>query len=166
MASPYVRLSPSHAPVRRRRRCAARGARSAGTRAFSLVELTIVVLIISILAAIAVRRLSRHSEQAATNAVAQDTSALQTAVEAYRAEHGAYPAADKIVDQLTKYTDVFGNVSATRATPYIYGPYLRNIPPLPVGSARGSQNIAAAAGVDVGWVYDPTTGAITANDAP
>jgi general secretion pathway protein G len=138
----------------------------ARAKAFSLIEMTIVVLIIAILAAIAARRLSRHSEQAATNAVGQDTSTLQTAVEAYRAEHGAYLAADKIVDQLTKYTDVFGNVSPTRGTPYIYGPYVRNIPPLPVGPARGSNKIAAAPAADVGWVFDAVTGAITPNDTP
>jgi prepilin-type N-terminal cleavage/methylation domain-containing protein len=134
--------------------------------AFSLLEVTIVVLIIAILAAIAVRRLSRHTEQAEINAVAQDESTLQTAVERYRAEHGNYPKADQITAQLTQYTDVLGNVSATRVAPYVCGPYVRNIPPAVTGPARGSKKIGAAAASDVGWVYDPATGAISANAAP
>ena len=140
-----------------------RGQGRGGAAAFSLIELTIVVMIIAIIAAIAARRLSRHSEQAATNAIAQDMSTLQTAIETYRAEHGGYPEADKVAEQLTKYTDVFGNVSATRTAPYTYGPYVRNIPPLAAGPARGAHKIAATAANDVGWVYNAATGTLTPN---
>src|SRR4051812_29800950 len=96
------------------------GGRAGG---FSLIELVIVVTIIAIISAIALRRVSRHAEQSATNAAASDISVMQIAIERYRAEHGNYPSATNIADQLTKYTDGFGNVSPTRVAPYIYGGY-------------------------------------------
>ena len=54
---------------------------------------------------------------------------------------------------------------ATRKTlTHIYGPYLRSIPPLPVGAKQGSTSIAATAdGNDVGWVYTEASGTIKAN---
>jgi prepilin-type N-terminal cleavage/methylation domain-containing protein len=134
--------------------------------AFSLIELVIVVMIIAIIAAIATRRLARHAEQSATNAAQQDTSVLQQAIERYRAEHGTYPTlpGTTLADQLTKYTDSSGNVSATRTPPYVYGPYVRKIPPVPIGPVRGSTVVSGAPGAGIGWVYDPATGEIRPND--
>lgn len=132
--------------------------------AFSLMELVIVITIMAIIAAIAIRRVGRHAETAGTSAAGEDTVVLQAAIERYRAEHGTYPTASGISDQLTKYTDDFGNVSPTRTPPYTYGPYLRRVPPVPIGPARNSVTIGAAAGAGIGWIYDSTTGDIHANE--
>lgn len=142
---------------------AAADARPARRPGFSLVELVIVVIILGIVASIALRRVSRHAEAGAASAAQQDVAVLQQAVERYRAEHGTYPAADQVADQLTWYTDVFGAVSKARGTPYIYGPYVRRVPPVPLGPARGSTTIAATAGEGIGWIYDETTGEIKPN---
>ena len=56
-------------------------------RAFSLVELVIVVVIMGIIAAIAVPRMSNSAENAAKNAVIGNQAALQTAIDLYTAEH-------------------------------------------------------------------------------
>ena len=158
-------------PARRNRRAGGAspsGVVSLGLRGpagFSLVELVIVVIILGIVASIALRRVSRHAEAGAANAARQDVAVLQQAIERYRAEHGgAYPTAEDIVDQLTGYTDVFGAVSQTRGTPYVYGPYVRKIPPVPLGPARGSTAIAATPGNTVGWIYDETSGEIRPNE--
>ena len=145
-----------------------RGARAHLTRrlAFSLIELVIVVTIIAIVAAIAVRRVGRHAEQGATNAARQDESVLQQALERYRAEHGNVPSAAAIVDQLTKYTDVHGNTSPTSGAPYVYGPYVRKIPPVPIGPAKGATKIGTTMTSDTGWIYDPVNGTIAANEGP
>ena len=49
----------------------------------------------------------------------------------------------------------------------IYGPYLRQVPPLPVGDvpARGSTKVgvAGAAAAGDGWAYDEAAGTIFAN---
>jgi len=70
---------------------------------------------------------------------------------------------DKIADQLTKYTDSKGAVSDTKTTTCYFGPYIRKIPPLPVGAKKGNTGIAAADGDGVGWIYDASAGNITAN---
>jgi prepilin-type N-terminal cleavage/methylation domain-containing protein len=133
--------------------------------AFSLIELVVVVAVIAIIAAIAVRRLSRHAEQAGATGLAADLNVLQLAIDRYRAEHtGLLPTQGEIEDQLTKYTDANGGVSATMAPPHVYGPYVRKIPPVPTGPAIGRTKIGPAPAADVGWIYTASTGEIAVND--
>jgi len=132
--------------------------------AFSFLEVAIVTAIIAILMAIAIPRMSRSSKCAGDAALIGDLAVLRNAIEMFMAEHhGAYPSKGGIVNQLTQYTDVFGDFQATMDTTHIYGPYLRKIPPLPVGKRKGFTDIAANNAVGVGWVYDETTGSIRAN---
>jgi prepilin-type N-terminal cleavage/methylation domain-containing protein len=169
MTHAYARLRPAALPSAWRPGVspAVRGGGS-GRRyqgAFSLIELVIVVTIIAVLAAIAVGRLSRHAEQAGTNGLAADLSVLQVAIERYRAEHcGLAPTQADVEDQLTKYTDSTGVVSPNPTTPYIYGPYLRKIPPVPTGPAAGRTKVGPAPAGDVGWIYTASTGDIAVND--
>lgn len=127
-------------------------------RGFSLIELVIVVVIIGIIAAIAIPRMSRGSAGAADSAVVANLRALRNAIDLYATEHGGtMPGPTTIVAQLTTYTDDAGATSATKTGAYIYGPYIRDIPSLPVGAKKGSKGIAAADGAGVGWIYDGTT---------
>jgi prepilin-type N-terminal cleavage/methylation domain-containing protein len=132
-------------------------------RGFSLIELVIVVVIIGIIAAIAIPRMSRGAAGAADSSLEANLKVLRGAIDLYETEHGKLPTAADIVGQLTQFTDEAGNVSATKTTTAIFGPYLRAIPPLPVGARKGSTGIAAADGAGVGWIYDATTGTIRAN---
>jgi type II secretory pathway pseudopilin PulG len=136
-----------------------------------LIELVIVVVIIGIIAAIAIPRLSRGATGAADSAVAGDLSVLRNAIDLYATEHGGtYPAVATFADQLTQYTDASGATSPTRTPTAIYGPYLRKMPPLPVGANKNSTVVVdgssgtpgATAG---GWFYNPSTGEIKANTA-
>lgn len=61
-------------------------------RGFSLVELLIVVLILGALAAIAIPRISASSETAKSNACATNIDVLNSQIELYKADTGAYPA--------------------------------------------------------------------------
>lgn len=157
-------LAPSLRRVRGRSLFAPSPRPQPARTAFSLIELVIVVTILAIIASIALRRVSSYAEQGAENAAAQDVSVLQLAIERYRAEHGNYPDPVKVVKHLTGYTDVFGATSAERVAPYIYGPYVRAIPPVPLGPAKGSKKIATAPADDVGWLYDPISGEIAPNE--
>lgn len=138
---------------------------------FSLIELVIVVVIIGIIGAIAIPRMSRGADGAAESALVANLSVLRNAIDLYAAEHnGNYPtSATTITDQLTKMTDAAGNVDDGAAgSDYIYGPYVRQIPPLPVESevagAQTSRTFAAVAGTaNAGWVYDASTGQVVAN---
>ena len=150
-----------------------------GTRpGFSLIELVIVVVIIGIIAAIAIPRMSRGSQGAADSALAGNLSVLRNAIDLYQTEHQTYPAEGStdptVFDRhLTKYTDATGasNTPPTKDSTHPYGPYLRKIPPLPVGSKKGlsSVKIAAetdqpgAAGSTEAWIYYPKTGEIKPN---
>ncbi|MHC4581203.1 MAG: prepilin-type N-terminal cleavage/methylation domain-containing protein [Planctomycetota bacterium] len=135
-------------------------------RAFSLLELVIVVAIIAILAAIGIPRLSRGTRGASDAALLNNLALLRNAIDIYAAEHAStYPTTANIANQLTQYTNEAGEAQATKDTTHIYGPYMRSIPPLPVGVRKGGTNIAAADANDVGWIYTESPGTIRANTA-
>jgi len=132
--------------------------------AFSLLEIVIVVAIVAILAAIGVPRLSRGSKGAANAALAGDLRLLRGAIDHYATDHGgAYPTLAAIGKQLTQFTDYDGVCRTARDKTHIYGPYLRRIPPLPVGLHKGDTGISNADGADVGWIYNDKIGTIRAN---
>jgi prepilin-type N-terminal cleavage/methylation domain-containing protein len=144
---------------------------------FSLVELVVVIVIIGILAAIAIPRLSRGASGASQSAVTANLATIRSAINLYAAEHkNVFPGPDAagFVDKLTKFSDLNGNVTATRDATHIYGPYLMSIPPCPVGENAGgakanevlvvtsSPPTPAPAGGQ-GWVYNATTGEFLPN---
>ena len=131
---------------------------------FSLLELVIVVVIVGIIAAIAIPRMSRGSAGAADAALSGNLAVLRNAIDMFAAEHGGtYPKTADITDQLTQYTDASGKTKATRDSTHIYGPYLRKVPPLPVGAKKGMTGIAASTGKTIGWIYTESSGDIRAN---
>ncbi len=138
----------------------------AARRAFSLIELVIVVVIIGIIAAIAVPRMSRGAAGATDASLNGSLAVLRNAIDLYAQEHGGgFPPAGTFADHMTKYTDSTNSCTpvATSSGNFIYGPYLRALPALPVGTKKGATGVAAADGAGVGWIYNATTGAITAN---
>ena len=138
------------------------GKRSGG---FSLIELVIVVVIIAIIGAIAIPKMSRGAAGAADASLIQDLAVLRSALDLYATENaGVYPTAVNCVTALTTYNDGNGAYNATKTATYIYGPYLRAVPALPVPAPRkGSSGIAAADAAGIGWLYTAATGVITAN---
>ena len=139
-------------------------------KGFSLIELVIVVVIIGIIAAIAIPRISRGSEGAADSALMGNLSVLRNAVDLFATEHaGTFPTAAKFSDELVMFTDNSGGTSTTKTATHIYGPYLRKIMPLSVGSNKGNDTIADEVGGDTigvagkGWFYNENTGVIKAN---
>jgi prepilin-type N-terminal cleavage/methylation domain-containing protein len=142
--------------------------RQISRRGFSLIELVIVVVIIGIIAAIAVPRMSRGAKGAANSAVAANLAVLRNALDLYATEHlGDYPAIDDVAGALTTYTDISGDVSSTSDSTHVYGPYVRTIPPLPVGTNQGRDDFTATppavSVATAGWYYNATTGQVLAN---
>jgi prepilin-type N-terminal cleavage/methylation domain-containing protein len=80
--------SPRFASVPRRRRC------RAGEAGFTLLELSIVVFLISVLAAIAVPALKKVQLEARSSAVANDLRVFAGAFQNYTHEHGDWPPGD------------------------------------------------------------------------
>jgi len=132
---------------------------------FSLLELVIAVVIIGIIAAIAIPRMSRGSAGAADSALSGNLAVLRNAIDLYSAEHGgSYPALASFSDLLTKYSNAAGTeTAASRDATHPYGPYLRAVPPLPVGADKGKTSVVATYTAGNGWIYTVATGQITAN---
>ncbi len=146
-----------------------------GQRGFSLIELVIVVVIIGIIAAIAVPRMSRGAKGADESSLKGSLAVFRTAIDLYAAEHGGnFPAgtSTEVVDKLTTYSDVIGATSATKTTTHIYGPYVKAIPPLPLGTKKGKTGVhVTAVAADLppqglatdGWWFNSATGDARAN---
>ncbi len=165
-------------------RCGSR-APSRVVRAFSLVEMIVVITIIGIITAIALPRFSRGVGSSGAAALHQNLAVLRGALEFYSAEHrGAYPGATSdgvnaahteasFVRQVTEFTDSNGQAQNTRDATFRYGPYLRKgMPPLPVGPYAGATGVQVVTGKTalafvaddtIGWLYNDTTGNIRPN---
>jgi len=134
------------------------------------LEIVIVIVVLGIIAAIAVLRMSRAAEGSADAALTRDLRTLRQAIELYRVEHdGLVPPGPNVELALTGYSNREGTIfGPTAAAPVgaIYGPYLQQAPPLPVGNRKGASAIATNSGDSVGWVYDADDGMIRANCGP
>src|SRR5258708_21693646 len=139
------------------------GGKRLGNSAFSLIDLVIVVVIIAIIGAIAIPKMSRGAAGAVDAALTQDLSVIRAALELYQTENGGtYPSQANVLAALTTYSDGAGNLNPTKTATFIYGPYLRAVPALPLGARKGSVGIAAADAAGIGWIYTPATGTIAA----
>lgn len=148
-------------------------------RSFTLIELVLNVVIIAMLAAIAVPRVSQAARSATGKSLAMTITRVRKAVEHHYAEHGRYPGYDyktgladddAFVDQLTKYSDAQGQPSETLVYPFIYGPYIR--PPFPTNPLNGldTVNVRTNPGDALivnatGWTAVLSTGHFTANSS-
>lgn len=137
---------------------------------FSLIELVIVVVIIGIIGAIAIPRMSRGAAGAADSSLKANLSVLRNAIDLYAAEHNnTFPAISDLPSALLQYSNAAGDsFQATKDATHLYGPYLRNIPPLPVGPQKGATTFTATADASptassAAWVYNASTGQISAN---
>jgi general secretion pathway protein G len=130
-------------------------------RAFSLIELVIVIIILGVISAIAIPRMISGADNADVTAMQADLAVLRSAMEMCRYEHAGFPAdAVEFVDWMT--TTVSGK-----------GPYIIKIPPLKTGAQSGETAVKIITNdppllgdvsAGFGWLYNATTGGIFAND--
>lgn len=136
---------------------------SARRRAFTLVEILVVVVILGILAAIVVPQFSNAADDTKESAMKQNLVRMRQQIELYRQEHnGNHPTLANFIDQMTLASDQTGATAAIGTADYPFGPYLQKMPrnpytdTIPIGD--GAVGTSA-------WYYDETTGHIAPNDS-
>jgi len=144
-------------------------------KAFTLVEILIVVLILGILAAIVLPRFSNASALARASMLKDDVRIFRTQMQVFKSQHqdvpagypGGNPAAAPteaaFIAQMTQASNAACETAAPGTAGYRYGPYFREIPPNPVNGKNTVQMIGnadalpAAGDNSHGWVYQPAT---------
>jgi len=146
-------------------------------RAFTIVELMIVLLILSILATIIIPRFSSATDLASANSLREDLRYIRTQILVYQAQHldvpPGYPNGNReltptetaFVNQMTEPTSKGGEVGESHSLDYPFGPYLMEIPANPINGRAEVLMIGAGSsmpeppgeGTEFGWVYQPST---------
>jgi general secretion pathway protein G len=129
------------------------------SRGFTLVEILIVVIILGILAAIVIPQFTNASTEARKNSLLSQIQTLRSQIQLFKLQHNDV-LPDLVANQwaqLMSTTDLTGAVNAAGT----FGPYLESIPKNPLNN---DTTVAAAAGAGVGWIYDVTSGSLTATN--
>ena len=132
-------------------------------RGFTLVEILIIVLLLSILAMLVVPTVTDASDEARETALRSDLRTIRTQIILYRTEHPVmYPTKELFVEQMTGKTYLDGSLGGD------IGPYLPEIPPNPYNNDSTVKYGLGAGEVGngtSGWYYNSTTGNFRANDS-
>ncbi len=150
---------------------------------FTLVELLIVVIILSILAVVVIPQFTNTTDDARLSAADTALGNMRAVVDLYYAQHAEYPSRTtdginaansnlSFVWQLSRYTNSTGDAVLTADPNHIYGPYLKKeeIPhePLTDSSILEIESASAAlgmtaSGVTGGWKFNNQTGQFIIN---
>ena len=113
---------------------------------FTLIELLIVIVILGILAAIVVFAVQNLTGQSATAACQGNFKTVETALEAYKAQVGSYPADPTAGDTLAQQTGVVYTAlegTKTGLDGSTVGPWLKDTPP---DNAAGPYDVLVGGG--------------------
>ena len=148
------------------------------TRAFTLVEILIVVVLLGVLAAIVIPSVARSGSTARESALATDVSLLRRFILIYKSHHlevapgypngntTAQPTGDVFMEQATLSSNSGGRTAAVGTPGFPYGPYLSRLPVNPLNNLSTVQMVSndnpfpAAADNSHGWICKPQTGEI------
>ena len=150
-------------------------------KAFTLVEVILVVTILGILAALVMPTFQGHLVKARESAAKDNIRAIRSQIELYKLQHKGIPpgyvngsgAPTALLElQFTATTAETGAASPSTvpSEPYLYGPYIKR---LPENSFNKLSNIdyvpeatdfsAAVDGTSSGWLYKKETGEFKIN---
>lgn len=150
-------------------------------RAFSLIEIIIVVTILGVLSALVLPSFQGHVAKAREATAKDNLKVVRTQIELYKLEHGGVPpgyingagAAEALLAlQFTATSSETGAVSPSTvpAGIYVNGPYLKKLPINPFNKlstiiyvANGTEFSAVADGTSSGWLYKKETAEFVIN---
>lgn len=150
-------------------------------KAFTLVELMIVVSILGILAALVVPSVQGQTEKARNAATKDILQKLRHQIELYKFEHGDMAPGvagvidlpgSKVVLQFTNCTKLDGSISpfTKKIGDYVCGPYISKMAKNPFNKLdtitivpEATEFSAVADGTSSGWLYKIGTGEIRIN---
>lgn len=162
---------------------------------FTLVELLVVAVVLAIFAAIVVPQFASTTDEAKLSAVKSDLSALRSAIDLYRQQHGHWPGSvaatgatctggtagtgaanstDALKSQLTMFTNASGQGCTVKSASFPYGPYIGS-GDIPKNALTGSSAVSmvnagnltmtGAAAPGAGWKYDYVIGKLIIDHA-
>ena len=124
-------------------------------KAFTLVEILIVVIILGILAAIVIPQFANASSDARISALTTQMQTLRGQVEMYKMQHNdRWPTSDGLVTSAWDWTKLTTATTKTGAAGGTLGPYLVQIPR---NNLNNNSTLASAPAAGVGFVFDSTT---------
>jgi len=150
-------------------------------RAFTLIEIMIVVIILGVLAAIIVPQFTSASHEARESTLKDCLRYLRTQMIVFKAQHRdvapGFPNCDPsqspdqatFITQMTLCSDELGNSNAVPTDVFHFGPYLTQMPANPVNALAGILvvNTAVTPAPDpsqpYGWIYNAQTMEIIPN---
>lgn len=143
--------------------CEQRISHRLSVRAFTLVEILIVVVILGILAALVIPQFSSAAAMSRENSIRMDLHRMRAQIEIYRQQHNSTPPSlANFADQMTKSSTADGDTAEVGTSGYRFGPYIQSVPLNPTTNTR---TVSEGAVGSSGWYYNETTGDFRANDS-
>jgi len=141
-------------------------------RGFTLVEILIVVVILGILAAIVIPQFTEASTEAKLSSLCSDLQTARSQLELYKVQHNDVlplpEAGGATWNRMTQYSDISGNINATKTAVFQYGPYLQKVPVNQFNdltTVRVEAGGSTAGAATHGWTLQSDTGAFQADDS-
>ncbi|MBN2182411.1 MAG: prepilin-type N-terminal cleavage/methylation domain-containing protein [Sedimentisphaerales bacterium] len=150
-------------------------------RAFTLIEILVVVVLLGILAATVIAMASNSAISAKESALATDLQLLRRFVLIYKCHHlevgpgypngqtSAAPTEQAFIDQATLSSNEAGQTAAIGTAGFERGPYMQKIPANPLNGLNSVQilgdgdDFPATADDSHGWICKPATSEIRAD---
>jgi general secretion pathway protein G len=138
-------------------------------KAFTLVEILIVMVILGILAAIVIPQFTQASQEARLSELINNLQMIRTQIELYKIQHsGQLPgtaAEMNFVSAMTDYTFADGTPSVA-GTPRTFGKYLQRVPKNPFTMSNDVEVSGQEPQFGTSaWFFNTTTGEFRANDS-
>jgi len=152
------------------------------SKAFTLVEILIVVVLLGVIAAIVIPAFANSTTSAKDSALAVDLQLLRRVILVYKSQHlevgPGYPDGDAtqapteqaFIEQTTTASNTNGQTAAIGTPGFNRGPYLMKIPVNPFNEKNTIEMLAdgqafpANADDSHGWIYKAATSEIRANN--